>query len=103
MDSSNRAIAIVLAAGEGDLELARQVVKIGMAQEIPRHAQCVRRHVKRFPGANPGYRAGSHVAYGVTASLPRGKSRIREQTHGGPHILKLHEMKLNVFPCSEVA
>ena len=34
MDAGNRAIAIVLAARESDLELARQVVKIGMSQEV---------------------------------------------------------------------
>src|SRR6266446_8359579 len=103
MDSSNRAIAIVLAAGEGDLELAWQVVKIGMAQEIPRYAQCVRRHVKRFPRADSGHRAGRNVAHSVTASLARGKPRMGEQAHGGAHVFKFHEMKLNVFSRSEVA
>src|SRR5713226_2323449 len=73
VNAGNRAIAIVLAAGESNLELARQVVKIGMTQEVSRNAQGVRRDVKRFGGANTGHRAGRDVAHRVTASLARGE------------------------------
>ena len=103
VDPGNRAIAVVFAAGEGDLELARQVVKIGMAQEISRDAQSVGGHVKRFAGANTRHRAGRDVAHGVTASLARGQARIGEQAHRSAHILEFHEMELNVFARGEVA
>ncbi len=103
MDARNRAIAIVLAAGESDLELARQVVKIGMAQEISGDAQSVRSNVECFAGANAGHRATRDVAHGVSASFAGGKARVGKQAHGGAHVFEFYEMELNVFARGEVA
>src|SRR5260370_35171505 len=103
VDAGNRAIAIVFAARESDLELARQVVKIGMAQEVSRDAQSVWGNVECFARAYTGNWAGGDVAHGVTASLARGKPRIGEQAHGRAHVFEFHEMELNVFARGEVA
>src|SRR5258708_35877957 len=91
VNAGNRAIAIVLAAGESDLELARQVVKIGMTQEVSRNAQGVRRHVKRFGGANTSHPAGREVSHRGTASLARSKPGIGEQAPGAAHAFEGHD------------
>src|SRR5258707_14037531 len=89
VNAGNRAIAIVLAAGESDLELARQVVKIGMTQEVSRNAQGVRRHVKRFGGANITPPAGRDAAHRVTASLARSKPGSGEPAHDAAHAFSI--------------
>src|SRR6266403_2218304 len=103
VDSGNRAIAVVFAAGECNLELARQVVKIRMPQQIARDAQSVRSDVKRFARANPGNGAGRHVAHRVAASLARGKARRGEAAHGGRHVFELHKVELNIFARGEMS
>src|SRR5436309_13385368 len=103
MDSGHRAIAVVLAARERNLELAWQVVKIGMSQQITRNAQSVRRHVKRFARANAGDGAGRHVAHRVAASFPRGKARGGQAAHGAGHVFELHKVELNILARGEMS
>jgi hypothetical protein len=102
MNSRNRAISIVLASRKRNLELARQIMKIRMPQQIPRHAQSIGRHVERFPRANTRHRASRNVPHRIPASLSRSESRIGKQPHRRADIFQFHKMKLNVFPCREV-
>src|SRR5882672_771572 len=103
VDSGHRAIAVVFAAGERNLELARQVVKIGMSQQIARDTKSIRRHVKCFARTNAGDGARRHVTHRVAASFPRGKSRGGQAAHGGRHVFELHKVELNIFARREMS
>src|SRR5581483_10891748 len=97
------AVTIVFATGKRNLELAWQIVKIRMSQQKARHAECVGRYVECFPGANPRQRAGSDVAYRVTAGLPGSEAGIGEQPHHRGDILQPDEVELNVLARGQMA
>ncbi len=73
--------AIRLAAGEADLELARQLLGERVAQEMLHRAIQVRADIRVFARAYARQRAGRHVAHGVAARLARGQPGLRQATH----------------------
>src|SRR2546422_7625427 len=72
--------AIVLAAGEGDLELARQALVERVAQEVRRDRLGVRRHIEDLPLADASQVARGHVPDGVAAG-DRKSTRLNS-SHG---------------------
>ncbi len=95
--------AIVLAAGEGDFELARQALIERVAQEVSRHRLGVGRHVEDLPLADAGQVARGHVPDGVTAGLAGGHSDFGQPAHDRPDVLERSEVQLNVLARRDVA
>src|SRR5581483_10017212 len=58
---------IFLAAGKRDLELAPEILGVGMAHHEARAGARIRRRIERFFVADAGERAGRHVAHHVEA------------------------------------
>ena len=81
----HRLRAIRLAAGEADLELARQLLVERVAQEVPNRGLQVMIDVGVLLRANAGKRAGRHVADGVAAGFPCGQAGARPDraSHSG--------------------
>src|SRR5262249_25221646 len=69
------------AALEGDLELAGQRGREGMAEEKARERLGVGRHVERLLGGNSGPRAGRDVAHGVAAGLAGREAGFGQPPH----------------------
>src|SRR5207245_6106001 len=97
VNARDRAVPVIFAAGEGDLELARQIMKLRMPEQITRHAEGVARHVKHFARANAGQRAARDIAHRIAAGFARGQARLGEQPHYRGNVLELHEVELHIF------
>ena len=95
--------AIVLAAGEGDLELARQALVERVAQEVRRDRLGVGRHVEDLPLADAGQMARGHVPDGVAAGLAGGHPDFGQAAHDRPDVLERGEVQLNVLARRDVA
>ena len=94
--------AVVGAAGQGDLELARQPGAQRRAEEVPRHRLAVGRDVEGRPAADARVGARRDVADRVRAGLAGGEPGVGHLAHEGPHVLGLHEVELEVLPRGDV-
>src|SRR5207249_694108 len=103
VNARDRAVPVIFAAGEGDLELARPVMKLRMPEQITRHAEGVGRHVKHFARANSCQRAPCDIAHRIAAGFARREARLSEQPHYRGNVLELHEVKLHVLARGDVA
>ena len=91
------------AALEGDLELARQRRRQGMAEEVPRQRLGVWRDVEHLVLGGARVLARGDVAHGVAARLSGRQTLAREKLEGSFGIGELDEMELDVLPRGDVA
>ena len=102
MNARNGAATVIRAAGESNFELARQIVKIRMPQQVARDTERIGRNVKGFARADACDRASCDVAHRVAASFASSQPAIGQQTHGHRHIFKFDKMELDVFARREM-
>ncbi len=95
--------AVVLAAGEGDFEFARQTLIEGVPKQMICDGLRIGRHVKDLGLADPCQMARSDVADGIGAGLPGRQADFRQPSHDGRDVFQLDEMQLNVLSRCHVA
>ena len=88
---------------ERHLELAAEVLGIGMTEQKPHGRAGVGGHVERLVAADAREGAGGDVAHAVAARLPRGDADRREPAHQGRGVVELDEVELHVLPGRDVA
>ena len=89
--------------GDGDLELARQALSPGIAQEKPHHGLQVRRGVKQLVLGQAGPRVLGDVAHGAAAGFGHGQPGFRQKSHGLFHIRQRKAVDLDVLSGGDVA
>ncbi len=90
------------AAGDGDLEFARQVVELRVCLQQMRNFGCQRRSVNDLIGGDAGQRAAGHVAHHVAAgALGREPNRV-ERVHDLGERFDGEPVKLNVLAHGDV-
>ena len=94
--------AVRLAAGEADLELARQLLVEGIAQEMADRAVHVARHVDVLLRTDACERAGGDVADGVAAGLARGEAEGGESAQGCRRVGERNIVDLEVLARRDV-
>src|SRR5207245_9020021 len=98
----DQAAGVVAATREGDLELAPEVLRIGMAEQEIGGGFRVRGHVECLLAADAGDGAGGDVAHGVAASFARGDPNGSQAPHDGRGVLDVDEVELEILPCGPV-
>jgi hypothetical protein len=93
----DQAAPLIGASREGDLELAPEVLRVGMAQKEVGAGLRIGRHVEGLAAANTRVRTGGHVPNGVAASLARGDSNGRQPPHQLRGVVDMDEMELKVL------
>src|SRR6267154_1478376 len=90
------------AAGNGNLELPRQIVKLGVAAQLPIQLRSQRRSVAVLVRVKPGQRAAGNISYNVTAGAggrqphpPKRLQNFRQRFDG-------HPVKLKILPHGDV-
>ena len=94
---------LVLAAGERDLELAAEVHRVRVAEQVERDGLGVGRDVERFGVADAGQRAGGDVADAVAARFARRDADGREPAEDLRRVVDVDEVELDVLPRRDVA
>ena len=94
---------VLAAARERHLELAAEVLRVGMAQQEAHAGVRVRRDVERLVTADPGERARRHVPHRVAAGLARGDADGRQAPHEVGRVVDVHEVELDVLARRDVA
>ena len=102
-DVVDRALrAVVAAAGERDLELARHRLADRVAQEVARDRLSIGRDVEGRAVAHAGQRARGHVAHRRAARLLGGEADLVELGHHFGGARELHEVELHVLARGDV-
>ena len=88
---------VLVAAGEGHLELAREQLRQVAAHEVAHEGARVRRHVERLVVADARPGVAGHVAHGVAARLARRQPGGAEDLHdvvrvGEREVVQLHRL-----------
>src|SRR2546422_3731590 len=78
---AGQAASLVLAAGEGDFELAAEALRVGMTKQELGACFRVRCHIVNFAAAHTGERTSGHVAHGIAASFTRRNTDSRKPAH----------------------
>ena len=99
----HRLAAVGRAAGEVDLELAGQALRVRVAQQPVGGRLGPRRDVELLLRARAGEVAAHDVADGVAARLARGQADRRQQAQDLGRLLELDEVELHVLAGGEVA
>ena len=99
----HRLAAVGDAAGEVDLELAGQALRVGVAEEVAEGGLGPRRDVEHLVGAGAGEVAPLHVAHGVAAGLARRQADRGHVAQQRGDALELDEVELDVLPGRDVA
>src|SRR5579872_280248 len=90
------------ASGDGDFELARQVVELGIACQQPRSFQHERRSVDDFVCVNARDGASSHIAYNVTASAGCIQADLPEAVEDFGQRFYSDPVELNILAYGEI-
>src|SRR6266700_3100454 len=90
------------ASAECRLELAAKTLAVRMPQQKLRQRPRVRRHVKRFIGANSGIRTRGDIAYRISASLARRDVHRCQPPHERRSIIYVHVVELEILARSDV-
>ena len=93
---------IVFTARERDLELASEVLNVGVPQEELRDRIGIRCDVERLRLADTGVLTGRHVAHAVAAGLTGGDPDAGEPSHHVGRLFDVNEVKLDVLPRRDV-
>ena len=91
------------AAGEGHLELAPEVLGVGVSQQEPRGGPRVGRDVERLIGAHAGQGARGDIADAVATGLACRDAHGRQPPHEGGRVVDVHVVQLDVLPGRDVA
>ncbi len=95
--------AIVIAAGEGHLELSGEGLGLGVADEPAGEGGEVGADVEGLVGGDAGERTADDVSDGVAAGLPGGEARFAQNAHHVGGVFQLDEVELDVLPGGDVA
>ena len=99
----HQAARLVAAAGEGDLELAPEVLHVGMTEQKVGQSPRVGGDVERLRVAHAGHRAGGDVAHRVAARLTGGDADRGQPSHQVGRVHHVDEMELDVLARGDVA
>ena len=99
----HEAARVLPATREGHLELAAEVLGVGVPEEEPHGRAGVGGHVEGLVAADPRERAGGDVADGVAARFAGGDAHRREPAHQGRGVVHVDEVELHVLPGGDVA
>ena len=99
----HRLAAVGRAAGEVDLELARQALAERVAHEVLERRLRPLRDVEHLLRAGAGEVAALDVAHGVAARLAAGEPDRCEVLHHVGDVVQLHEVELDVLARRDVA
>ena len=94
---------VLSAAGERDLELAPEVLDIGVAEQEAHRRLGMRRDIEGLVAADPGDRAGGHVADGVAARFAGRDTGRGEPPHQRRGIVDVDIVELDVLAGGDVA
>ena len=89
--------------GEPDLELARQALGVGVAQEVDEGGLGPGAHVEHLQWAGAGQRACGHVAHGVATGLASGQPGFGQHAQQGGGAAELDEVELDALAGGEVS
>ena len=95
--------ACCAAAGERDLELAAEILRVGMAEQKAHGRLRVGRDVERLVAAHAGERAGGDVAHRVAAGFARRDADRGQAPHDVRRVLDVDEVELEVLARGDVA
>jgi hypothetical protein len=95
--------AVLGARRIADLELARQLLVDGVAQEVAHRRLGVRRHVEHAVLSDAAEGIRSDVADGVPAGLARGDAGLGEAAHHFRRVFEHDEVELDRLPGRHVA
>ncbi len=95
--------AVVRRAVDRDLELARQVLELGVQRRPLPDDLAPRERVDDLVGRDPGEMIGGDVAHDVAARLDRVHLHRRELGEDLGDVLELRPVELQVLACREVA
>ena len=95
--------AILPAARQRDLEFPRETLVQRITQQMVGNCFRVGRHIEHFALAHSGQMARRHITHRVGAGFTCGQSHCRQLAHHLRHVLKLHEMQLNVLTRRDMA
>ena len=98
----DQAAGFVAAAGERDLELAAEVLRVGVAEQEIRRRLGVGRDVERLRAADAGDRASRDVADRVAAGLAGGDADGGQAAHDGGRVFDVDEVELEVLARGDV-
>ena len=90
------------AAGEVDLELAGQTLRVGVAEEVAEGGLGPRRDVEHLVGARACQMTALDVTNGVATGLAARQVDRRQQAQELGRLLELHEVHLHVLASGEV-
>src|SRR6185503_14049832 len=90
------------AAGYGDLELARQVGEVPIADKESVHLPNQRRHIVMLIRIDSGDRTTDYVAHGVAAGIGGGQSDAVERLQYRGDIADPDPVKLNILPDCDI-
>ena len=94
---------VLPAAGERDLELAPEVLGIGVAEQEAHRGLGMRRDIEGLVAADPGDRARGHIADGVAARLAGRDTDRGEPPHQRRGVVDVDIVELDVLAGGDVA
>src|SRR5258705_2051719 len=89
-------------AGNGNLELQRQIVKLGIAPQLPIQLSSQGRRVAVLVCVKPGQRAAGNISYHVTAGASGRQSYPPKRLENIGQRFNGHPMKLKILPHGDV-
>src|SRR5581483_1750989 len=90
------------AAGKRNLELAAELLGVGVADQMPGERMGVGRHIEGFGAADAGDGAAGDVAETVAAGFARGDSDGSETPHDGGRVFDVDEVELDILARGDV-
>ena len=99
----DEAAGLVTAAGEGDLELAAEVLAVGVTEQESGQGLGVGRDVEGLGAADARQRACGHISDRVAAGLSCGDVDGCEPAHEVDGILDMNVMQLHILARGDVA
>ena len=97
-----QAAGLVLAAGKGDLELAAEVLAVGVAQQEVHKRLSIGGYVEGLAAADAGERAGCDIADGIATGFTGGDAHRGKPAHEVGGILDVDEVDLEVLASGDV-
>ena len=98
----DQAARLVFAAGERNLELPPEILRVVVPEQEIRHGSSVWRNIERFSAAYAGEWAGRDVPHDVTARLVRCDPYRRKSAHHVGRILDVHKVQLEILTRRDV-
>src|SRR6267378_3609778 len=90
------------AASNGNLELPRQIVKLGVAAQLPIQLRSQGRSVAVLVRVKPGQRAAGNISYNVTAGAGGRQTHVPKRLQNFRQRFNRHPVKLEILPHGNV-